>query len=244
MLCGLYFISWLSQLCGQAHQIIFALAHVPLHLPNHFPIKPCIIPSSTGYCYSMSFSAKIIFQNNISLYILQHAIPYFFYMVDIILTHHLHAFPNNTLLILFQKTYLETRRSPQNNFARQGLWCCFLFFSFTVYLVCFLIWFSIVQLLLPFQILAQPDLRCCFIFWTFWNSHLKRVFKTLFWNASKSLLQNTFQAGSTQAQGKWITQTVQRVGIIHKLEALEKIWTWLIDAYCSVIDTVTVIASL
>ena len=42
-------------------------------------------------------------------------------MVDIILTHHLHAFPNNTLLILFQKKYLETRRSPQSNFARQGL---------------------------------------------------------------------------------------------------------------------------
>ena len=54
----------------------------------------------------MSFSAKnyleTIYQNNIFLFC---NMPYhiFFYKVDTILTRHLHAFPNNTLLILFQK---------------------------------------------------------------------------------------------------------------------------------------------
>ena len=106
------------------HIKLFLLWHTYPSTCQIISNKPCIIPSSTGYCYSMSFSAKsyleTIYQNNTLLFC---NMPYhiFFYMVDIILTHHLHAFPNNTLLILCQTNYLETRRSPQNNFARQGL---------------------------------------------------------------------------------------------------------------------------
>ena len=123
--CCVVYILYLDCLSSvDKHIKLFLLWHTYPSTCQIISNKPCIIPSSTGYCYSMSFSAKnyleTIYQNNILLFC---NMPYhiFFYKVDIILTHHLHAFPNNTLLILFQTNYLETRRSPQNNFARQGL---------------------------------------------------------------------------------------------------------------------------
>ena len=104
--CCVVYILYLDCLSSvDKHIKLFLLWHTYPSTCQIISNKPCIIPSSTVIVILCHSVLKIIWKPYIKIIFCYFATCHtiFFYMVDIILTHHLHAFPNNTLLILFKK---------------------------------------------------------------------------------------------------------------------------------------------